>query len=77
VVDLQAIMRSAGQHPEAGTNLGPPGTIEVFCHPGTQAADVEKPGSCDRFEELNFLLSPRFRDLMNSNGARTVSYWDV
>lgn len=78
VVDLQAIMRPANGG--SGSSLArsvAEGPIEVFCHPGTQRADLEKPGSCVRFEELTFLLSPRFQALLNANRARMVSYWDV
>jgi len=75
VVDLQAIMRPAnGSSLARSVTEGP---IEVFCHPGTQRADIEKPGSCVRFEELTFLLSPRFQALLSASRARMVSYWDV
>jgi predicted glycoside hydrolase/deacetylase ChbG (UPF0249 family) len=78
VVDLQAIMRPAPAGRGASlARSGSEGPIEVFCHPGTQRADIEKPGSCARFEELTFLLSPRFQDLLSANHARMVSYWDV
>ena len=53
------------------------GPIEVFCHPGTELADIEKPGSCRRFDELSFLLSPGFQELLSANRARMVSYWDI
>jgi hypothetical protein len=45
--------------------------------PGTKMADLEKPASCRRFEELNFLLSSRLQELLTVNHARMVSYWDV
>ena len=38
-----------------------PGIVEIFCHPGTELADQEKPGSCRRSAELEFLLSPAMR----------------
>jgi predicted glycoside hydrolase/deacetylase ChbG (UPF0249 family) len=78
VVDLQAIMRPSPAGDGASlARAEAEGPIEVFCHPGTQQADIEKPGSCARYEELTFLLSPRFQDLLNASRARTVSYWDV
>jgi predicted glycoside hydrolase/deacetylase ChbG (UPF0249 family) len=86
VVDLQALMPPAPQKNGAGpstgmnANLGrtpSEGPIEVFCHPGTELADIEKPGSCRRFDELNFLLSPGFQELLSANRARMVSYWDI
>ncbi len=57
--------------------VDPAGPVELCCHPGTVAADVEKPGSHMRSAELEYLLSPRFRELLNVNRARLVSYWDV
>jgi len=51
--------------------------VELCCHPGTAAADVHKPGSHGRHAELEFLLSPRFPELLAANDARLVSYWDV
>lgn len=53
------------------------GVLEVFCHPGTELADQEKPGSCDRSEELEFLLSADLRRLLADSGARLVNYWSV
>jgi predicted glycoside hydrolase/deacetylase ChbG (UPF0249 family) len=77
VVDLQAIMRPVHENGATLSGGAQQGPIEVFCHPGTRQADIDKPGSCARFEELSFLLSPRFQDLLSENGARMVSYWDV
>jgi predicted glycoside hydrolase/deacetylase ChbG (UPF0249 family) len=93
VVDLQVLMRpvqkngavaragiGASSEPGFEPDFGRwarEGPIEVFCHPGTERADVEKPGSCRRFDELNFLLSPRFQELLSANRARMVSYWDI
>jgi predicted glycoside hydrolase/deacetylase ChbG (UPF0249 family) len=78
VLDLQAIMRPANAGGGASlARSAPEGPIEVFCHPGTQRADIAKPGSCARFEELTFLLSPRFQDVLSASRARMVSYWDV
>lgn len=53
------------------------GPVELCCHPGTHAADVEKPGSHVRWTELQFLLSAEFRERLNVNRVRLVSYWDV
>lgn len=57
--------------------VDPRGPVELCCHPGTTAADTQKPGSHRRSAELEYLLSPRFRELLVANGARLVSYWDV
>ncbi len=80
IVDLQTLMQPRVQPQQNGTTFSrwaPEGPIEVFCHPGTKQADLEKPGSCHRSEELDYLLSPRFQHLLVANGARMVSYWDV
>ena len=69
----------------AGDSLGLParrggsrsGPIEICCHPATPAADASKPGSHRRGEELEYLLSPRFRTMLAANGAALVSYWRV
>ena len=80
IVDLQTLMQPRVESQRNGTAFSrwaPEGPIEIFCHPGTKQADVEKPGSCRRSEELDYLLSPRFQHLLAENGARMVSYWDV
>ncbi|MEJ0038827.1 MAG: ChbG/HpnK family deacetylase [Gammaproteobacteria bacterium] len=77
VVDLQAVMQPVQSNGTRFTRWAPEGPIEVFCHPGTRQADIEKPGSCRRFDELTYLLSPRFQELISANRARMVSYWDI
>ena len=76
-IDLRDIV--AGDHlsPLASTRSGGPLPIEVCCHPGTLAADADKPGSHRRGEELEYLLSPRFRVVLAASGAALVSYWRV
>jgi len=77
LVDLQFCMAKA-LRPEAWVSLvRGPGVLEVFCHPGTPLADEEKPGSCQRSAELEFLMSARLRELLAAAGARTVDYWSV
>jgi hypothetical protein len=49
----------------------------MVCHPGTRAADVEKPGSCDRFREYRFLRSGRFPWLLERAGVRLASFWEI
>ena len=77
VMDLQAVMQPVQSNSTSFTRWAPEGPIEVFCHPGTRQADIEKPGSCRRFDELTYLLSPRFQELLSANRARMVSYWDI
>lgn len=78
-VDLQPLIAAyRGEEPVPdGLLVDPSGPVELCCHPGTAAADLEKPGSHTRRAELDFLLSPRFRELLLINGARLVSYWEV
>jgi predicted glycoside hydrolase/deacetylase ChbG (UPF0249 family) len=53
------------------------GVTEVVCHPGTVAADAEKPGSCDRSVELEFLARPELRGALHDEGIELISYWGV
>ena len=65
VLDIQAIMQEANPQ-QAAALLRDTGVVEIFCHPGTALADAEKPGSCQRHEELQYLLSPRFKEILKS-----------
>jgi predicted glycoside hydrolase/deacetylase ChbG (UPF0249 family) len=62
VADLQAIMSMASAAAVGSALQDANGIVELFCHPGTAQADIEKPGSCARHDELQFLLSARFRE---------------
>src|SRR6185312_12707962 len=72
VIDLQVMMQPVQNGGTSFTRWAPEGPIEVFCHPGTRQADIDKPGSCRRFDELTYLLSPRFQELLSANSARMV-----
>jgi predicted glycoside hydrolase/deacetylase ChbG (UPF0249 family) len=77
LVDIGVCM-AAADRPAQWTRLARgPGILEIFCHPGTELADREKPGSCRRSEELDFLLSARMRELLAAGGAKLVNYWSV
>jgi predicted glycoside hydrolase/deacetylase ChbG (UPF0249 family) len=77
VVDLQDVMRMPAD-PAAGALLREEsGPVELFCHPGTELADAQKPGSCERNVELQFLLSAPFRALLEAHDLRLISYWDI
>jgi predicted glycoside hydrolase/deacetylase ChbG (UPF0249 family) len=52
------------------------GISEMFCHPGTTLADMEKPGSCERHRELQFLLSDEFGSLIREAPIELKSFWD-
>jgi predicted glycoside hydrolase/deacetylase ChbG (UPF0249 family) len=54
------------------------GTVELCCHPELPAPAVaSKPSSHNRSHELEYLLSPRFRELLEEAQARPVTYWEV
>ena len=74
---LTAILANEGTPAGRTPLVDRSGVVELCCHPGTRAADFEKPGSHRRADELDFLLSPRFRELLRVNHARLVSYWQV
>jgi hypothetical protein len=73
-VDLRSLL---GARPLHRGLVDYAGTVEWACHPGTPAADVDKPGSHRRSDELTYLLSPRFRELLTAHHARLVTYWQV
>ena len=77
VADLQTIMPMVSAEAIGHTLREANGIVELFCHPGTAQADIDKPGSCDRDAELQFLLSPRFRELMQQHRIRLATYWEV
>jgi predicted glycoside hydrolase/deacetylase ChbG (UPF0249 family) len=77
VADLQAVMSMDSARAIDDSLREPDGIVELFCHPGTAQADIEKPGSCDRNGELQFLLSARFRELVEQHRVRLATYWEV
>jgi predicted glycoside hydrolase/deacetylase ChbG (UPF0249 family) len=77
LVDIRACMAAAEQPAKWARLAQGPGIVEIFCHPGTELADQEKPGSCVRSAELGFLLSTRMRELLAAGGSRLVNYWSV
>jgi predicted glycoside hydrolase/deacetylase ChbG (UPF0249 family) len=77
LIDIGVCMAAIGR-PKPWLRIArAPGITEIFCHPGTELADQEKPGSCRRSAELEFLLSAPMRDLIASSGSRLVNYWSV
>jgi predicted glycoside hydrolase/deacetylase ChbG (UPF0249 family) len=53
------------------------GIVELCCHPELPGAGAGKPSSHHRSQELEYLLSPRFRELLAAVRARPVSWWEV
>lgn len=76
-VDLRELLGRDCLAPLMGSRSVGPAPIEICCHPGTSAADESKPGSHRRGNELEYLLSPRFRAVLAASGAALVSYWRV
>ncbi len=77
VFDVRELIAAGGGQERVGL-LRRPGTIsEMFCHPGTERADREKPGSASRHAESRFLRSQEFRDLLRAAGVRLSTWWDV
>jgi predicted glycoside hydrolase/deacetylase ChbG (UPF0249 family) len=76
VFDVRELMHS----PDRATRLAllrrPDILTEMVCHVGTELADREKPGSCDRNAELRFLLSDEFRSLLDEASVELKTFWD-
>jgi predicted glycoside hydrolase/deacetylase ChbG (UPF0249 family) len=77
VLDLRQLMREADQASRLELLRRPGIRSEMFCHPGTAEADREKPGSCDRHAELEYLKSEPFRELLREADVQLISYWDI
>ena len=77
LIDIGVCMSQAARPHVWAQTARANGIVEIFCHPGTQMADKEKPGSCNRSEELEFLLSANMRGLLTASDSRLVNYWSV
>jgi predicted glycoside hydrolase/deacetylase ChbG (UPF0249 family) len=75
-VDLRQLLGGEPLVPPRG-GAADPALLEICCHPGTAAADADKPGNHRRGSELQYLLSPQFRQVLAASGAALVSYWRV
>ncbi len=76
-VDLTQILPGGRPNRSPAALTDPYGPVELCCHPALAADAGGKPSSHQRPEELEYLLSDRFRQLLNASGARLVSYWQV
>jgi predicted glycoside hydrolase/deacetylase ChbG (UPF0249 family) len=76
-VDLRDLLEGGGIPASTTRSDQTAAPIEICCHPGTAAADADKPGSHRRCGELEYLLSPQFRAVLSRSGAALVSYWRV
>jgi predicted glycoside hydrolase/deacetylase ChbG (UPF0249 family) len=76
-VDLGDILRKGFGRRGPGSLVDARGAVELCCHPALAESVAEKPGSHQRSQELDYLLSAQFRELLEQVGARRVSYWEV
>jgi predicted glycoside hydrolase/deacetylase ChbG (UPF0249 family) len=77
LIDIRYCMAAAERPQKWASLMRGSEIVEIFCHPGTELADREKPGSCQRAAELEFLLSARMRELLSEEGLQLVNYWSV
>jgi len=76
-VDLGEILNKGFGRRGPGALVDARGAVELCCHPELPAGAQEKPSSHRRSAELEYLLSSRFRELLQQVRARPVSYWEV
>lgn len=74
--DVRQLMADTRESRRERLLAGDGGVSEMICHPGTELSDREKPGSCARHAELEFLCSAEFRRLVGAAGVRLASYWE-
>ena len=74
--DVRELMHTAKRSDRLALLRRPYALTEMACHPGTELADREKPGSCDRYGELQFLLSEEFRSLLDEAPIELKTFWD-
>jgi predicted glycoside hydrolase/deacetylase ChbG (UPF0249 family) len=77
VVDLGEILCGGFGRRGPSSLVDSGGVVELCCHPELPSAATAKSSSHDRARELEYLLSPGFRELLVEIQARPVSYWEV
>ena len=77
MVDLADILHRGFGRRGPGSLVDARGVVELCCHPELPSASAPKPSSHQRSQELEYLLSARFRQLLVEIQARLVSYWEV
>ena len=77
MVDLADILNQRLGRRGSDSLVDARGVVELCCHPELPVASAAKPSSHQRSQELDYLLSPRFRELLTKLQARLVSYWEV
>lgn len=76
-VDLVQILPGGRPSRSSVALADPHGPVELCCHPALAGDAGGKSSSHLRPEELEYLLSDRFRQLLRSSRIRLVSYWQV
>jgi predicted glycoside hydrolase/deacetylase ChbG (UPF0249 family) len=76
-LDLGEILRNGFGRRGPRSLIDGRGVVELCCHPELADGESGKPSSHRRSEELEYLLSPGFRELLEQIQARLVSYWEV
>jgi predicted glycoside hydrolase/deacetylase ChbG (UPF0249 family) len=76
-VDLTQILPGGRPNRSSAALTDPHGLVELCCHPALAADADGKPSSHRRPEELEYLLSDHFRQLLKVSRAQLVSYWQV
>jgi predicted glycoside hydrolase/deacetylase ChbG (UPF0249 family) len=76
-LDVSHLMKLSTEDARSALLRHPGGVTEMFCHPGDERADRDKPGSACRYDELRFLTSDDFPRLCRAAGVRLVSFWDI
>lgn len=74
--DIRQLLGGRSEARRVELLVGEGGLSEMVCHPGTALGDREKPGSCARHTELEFLCSPEFSRLINVAQVRLATYWE-
>ena len=77
MVDLADILGAGSGRQGPPSLVDARGVVELCCHPELPSASAPKPSSHHRSQELEYLLSSRFRELLIEIRARLVSYWEV
>jgi predicted glycoside hydrolase/deacetylase ChbG (UPF0249 family) len=76
-LDLREIMENGFGNRGPRSLVDARGAVELCCHPELPAAVAGKPSSHRRSQELAYLLSPGFLELLEEVQARRVTYWEV
>ena len=77
VFDVRTLIALQGHDDRIGLLRRPAAISEMVCHPGTYKADLEKPGSCTRYAEFQFLLDDAFGAMLDEADVELTTFWSV